>query len=81
MVVKIPWFVIKNYTFVTEQKRHVGKLRSCVITIVPHVKWTLLYFYGCHSNGALKTTLSVSFFLTFLLPWVQSRYSFTLTAS
>ena len=26
----------------------------------PHVEWTLIYFYGCHSNGDLKTTLSVS---------------------
>ena len=81
IVVSIPWFVIKNRTFANKQKWHVGKLRSCVIIIVPHVKWTLLYFYGCHSNGALKTTLSVLFFLTFLLPWVQSRYSFTLTVS
>ena len=40
---------------------NVGKLRSWVIKIVPHVEWTFLYFYSCHSNGALKTTLSVSF--------------------
>ena len=68
IVVNILWFVIKNHTFANEQKWHVGKLRSWVIIIVPHVKWILLYFYGCHSNGALKTTLSVLFFLIFLLP-------------
>ena len=34
IVANIPWFIIKNYTFANEQKRHVGK----VIIIVPHVK-------------------------------------------
>ena len=81
MVVNIPLSVIKNHTFATERIWHVGKLRSCVIIIVSHVKWTLLYFYGCYSNGAWKNTLSVLFFLTFLLLWVQSKYKFTLAAS
>ena len=81
IVANIPWFIIKNHTFANEQKRHVGKLRSWVIIIVPHVKWTLLYFHSCHSSGALKSTLSVLFFLNFLLPWVQRWYSFTLTVS
>ena len=81
IIVNIPWFVIKNHTFASEQKWYVGKLRSWVIIIVPHVKWTLLYFHSCHSSGALKTTLSVLFFLNFLLPWVQRWYSFTLTVS
>ena len=81
IIVNIPWFVIRKRTFTSEQKWHVGKLRSWVIIIVPHVKWTLLYFHSCHSSGALKTTLSVLFFLNFLLPWVQRWYSFTLTVS
>ena len=81
IVANIPWFIIKNHTFANEQKRHVGKLRSWVIIIVPHVKWTPLYFHSCHSNGALKTTLSVLFFLIFLLPWVQSSYSFKSTVN
>ena len=63
IIVNIPWFVIRKRTFTSEQKWHVGKLRSWVIIIVPHVKWTVLYFYSCHSNGALKTTLSVLFFI------------------
>ena len=61
IVVNILWFAAKNHIFANEQKWHVGKLRSWVIIIVPHVEWTLVYFYSCHSNGALKTTLSVLF--------------------
>ena len=81
IVVSIPWFVIKNRTFANKQKWHVGKLRSCVIIIVPHVKWTLLYFDSRLGNGDLKTKSPVFFFIIFLLPWVQSWYSFTLTVS
>ena len=69
IIVNIPWFLIKNYTFASEQKWHARKLRSWVIIIVPHVKWTLLCFYICHSNGALKTTLSVLFFIFYCLEY------------
>ena len=69
IVVNIPWFVIKNHTFATEQKWHVDKLRSWVIIIVPHVKWTLLYFYSCHSNGVLETTLFYFFLLFYFLEY------------
>ena len=43
IVANIPWFIIKNHTFANEQKRHVAKLMSWVIIIVPHVKWTLSF--------------------------------------
>ena len=61
IIVNMLWFAIRNHIFANEQKWNVGKLRSWVIKIVPHVEWTFLYFYSCHSNGALKPTLSVSF--------------------
>ena len=80
IVANIPWFIIKNHTFANEQKRHVGKLRSWVIIIVPHVKWTLLIFIVAIAMELWKLHY-VLFFLTFLLPWVQGRYSFTLTVS
>ena len=53
-----------------DMKWHVGKLRSWVIITGPHVEWNIVYFYGCHSNGALKTTLSV--LLDFSNPYMSS---------
>ena len=53
------WFTVKNHIFANEQKWHVGKLKSWVIITSPHVERTLIHFYGCHSNGALRTILSV----------------------
>ena len=43
IVANIPWFIIKNHKFANEQKRHVAKLMSWVIIIVPHVNWTLSF--------------------------------------
>ena len=47
------------HALICSKKRHVGKSSSWVIITAPHGDWTLTYFYGCHDNGALKTTLSV----------------------
>ena len=53
IIVNIPWFPVKNDVS--------GNLRSWDIIIVSHVEWTLAYFYSCHINEALKTTLSALF--------------------
>ena len=54
----MPGFTVIKIIYLNEQKWHFWKLRSWVIITDPHVEWTLLYFYGCHGNRALKTTLS-----------------------
>ena len=70
IIVNIPWFAMKNDVS--------GNLRSWDIIIVSHVEWTLAYFYSCHINEALKTTLSALFdfsnqyiFRAFLLSELQ----------
>ena len=55
----MPWFAVKNHIYVNEQKWHAEKLRSWIIITAPHVEWNLIYFYGCHGNGALKSPLCV----------------------
>ena len=45
----------KNHTFTTEQKWHVGKLRTWVIIKVPHVKWTAFL-------AKLKVAINEGFF-------------------
>ena len=54
-----PWVALKNHIFANEQKWYDGKLTSRVIITAPHLEWALIYFYGCHSNGTLKTKKSV----------------------